>query len=79
MNGTTTLAFVTGTVVVVGRWVQKKPVDAKIAIGVGFYALLLSMIDNANHEIAVRLAALTLLVAFLSQGVAIMQALGLVK
>lgn len=79
MNGTTTLAFVTGALVIVNKWVNKQQFGAKTAIGVGFYAVFLSMMDNANHEIAVRIAGLVLLVAFLDNGPQILKGLGLIK
>lgn len=79
MNTTTSLAFITGAFVVVGEWVKKKSFGVKAAIGVGFYVLMLSMLDSANHDVAVRLAGLILLVAVLENGIPILKALGLTK
>lgn len=63
MNGTTTLAFVTGAFVIGTKWADGQGFDAKTAIGVGFYAIMLSLMDDVNHEIAMRVGALVLLVA----------------
>ena len=65
MNGTTTIAFVTGAFVIGTRWADGQGFDVKTAIGVGFYAVSLSLLDGVNHEIAVRLAVLILLVAII--------------
>lgn len=77
MNGTVTCAFATGALVILNKWINKQQFGARTAIGVGFYAIMLSFADNANHEIAVRIAGLVLLVAVLDNGPAIVKGLGL--
>lgn len=79
MNGTTTLVFATGALVLINKWTNKKEFGVRTAIGLGFYAVMISMVDNANHEIAVRIAGLILLVAFLENGPAILKGLGLTQ
>lgn len=63
MNGTTSLVFLTGAFVIGTKWADGQGFDVKTAIGVGFYAVGMSIMDGINHEIAVRIAVLTLLVA----------------
>lgn len=65
MNGTTTIAFVTGAFVIGTRWADGQGFDVKTAIGVGFYAVSLSIADGINHEIAMRIAVLVLIVALI--------------
>lgn len=53
---TTTVAVGTGAVVVAGRWANKQPVDIKTVIGVGVYAVSLSMLSAVDAQMANTLA-----------------------
>jgi hypothetical protein len=57
---TTTIAVGTGAIVVAGRWANKQPVDIKIAIGIGAYAISLSLLSAADPQIAGTLALIVL-------------------
>lgn len=60
---TTTSAVATGLIVTAGRWVDKKPIDVKIAVGVTFYAILMSVLEDANAAFAGQFALLVLVAA----------------
>lgn len=62
---TTTSVVATGVIVVAGRIAQEKPIDIKIAVGAAAFALSLSLIGNANEQLASRFAALVLVGAAL--------------
>jgi uncharacterized membrane protein YfcA len=49
---TTTIAVGTGAIVVAGRWANEQPVDIKIAIGVGTYAICLALLSAADAKMA---------------------------
>jgi hypothetical protein len=62
MNLVTPVAA-TAAIVVAGRMSQSKPVDIKIAIGTGAYAIGLSLIAAASHDLAKQFAVLVLVLA----------------
>jgi hypothetical protein len=53
---TATVAVGTGAIVVAGRWANKQPLSIKIAIGVGSYAVCLSLLSAADAKMANTLA-----------------------
>jgi len=62
---TTTLAVLTGLFVVAGRWATKKPMTIKIVVGVMVFAIMLSVVDQANTKFATTLGYLGLVAAAL--------------
>lgn len=60
---TTTVAVGTGAIVVAGRWANKEQVNVKIAIGVGAYAVCLSILSAADAQMANTLAFMVLFLA----------------
>ena len=85
MNATT-WAVGTSAVVIAGRWATGKPLDIKLIVGMGAYAVSLSLLSNVNAELAAKFSGLVFLIACfgpegLSGGtptiVAIFQKLGL--
>jgi hypothetical protein len=60
---TTTVAVGTSAVVVAGRWANKQPVDIKIAIGLGAYAVSLAMLSAADPGMANTLSFLVFFAA----------------
>jgi hypothetical protein len=60
---TTTVAVGTGALVVAGRWANKEPVTIKIAIGVGAYAVCLSVLSAVDAQMAGSLAFIVFFVA----------------
>lgn len=60
---TTTTAVMTGVLVAAGRWSQGKTIGVEIAIGTAGVALILSLIANANEQLAQRFGLLILLAA----------------
>lgn len=79
---TTTVVVGTGAVVVAGRWANKQPVDIKIAIGVGVYAISMAMLSSADAETANTLSYIVFATACLfylaesPQGPGVIKALG---
>lgn len=53
---TTTIAVGTGAVVVAGHWANEKPLNIKVAIGIGAYAVCLSILSAADAQMANALA-----------------------
>jgi len=60
---TTTVAVGTGAIVVAGRWANNQPITVKVAIGVGAYAVCLSILSAADAQMANSLAFLVFFVA----------------
>lgn len=73
---TTTAAIATGVVVAAGRWSQEKPVDIKIAVGAGVFALSLSLISSADEKIANQFAFMVLFLALIMYLPTLMTKLG---
>jgi uncharacterized membrane protein YfcA len=59
----TTVAVGTGAIVVAGRWANKEQVTIKVAIGVGAYAICLSMLSAADAQMANSLAFMVFFLA----------------
>lgn len=53
---TTTVAVGTGAIVVAGQWANNKPLNIKVAIGVGAYAVCLAILSAADAQMANTLA-----------------------
>lgn len=60
---TTTVAVGTGALVVAGRWANNEPFDVKVAIGVGAYAICLSILSAADAQMANTLAFMVFFLA----------------
>lgn len=76
---TTTSAVASGVIVAFGTWAQEKPLTIKIAIGTGGVALILSLLAQANDELAQKFGLLILLAATFAYLPAIVSKLGLDK
>lgn len=72
----TTSAVATGVVVTVGRWTEGKGLEAKVVIGAGFYAIVLSVIADSQPDFAGKIAVLVLVTALLIYMIPIGKALG---
>jgi phenolic acid decarboxylase len=62
---TTTWAVGTSAVVVAGRWATDKPLDIKLVIGLGVYAVSLSLLSNMDAELAAKFSGLVFFAACL--------------
>jgi len=60
---TTTVAVGTGAIVVAGRWANNEPFSIKVAIGVGAYAVCLSLLSAADAQMANTLAFMVFFLA----------------
>jgi len=69
----------TGIVVVAGRWAQGKPLDIKIGIGLGVYALALAAITAGNPKLASQFSTLVLVSALFLFAIPVSDKLGLLK
>jgi|tagenome__1003787_1003787.scaffolds.fasta_scaffold20984420_10 hypothetical protein len=76
MSDVTNTVFLTGAVVVVGRWAADEPLNVKIVTGGLFLALTLSAIGNANESFAALVADVLLVTAILSYGLPIATLIG---
>jgi hypothetical protein len=78
MNTTNAVVGV-GIITVAGRWSQEKPLDIKVAIGVGALALFLAAFNESYPELASKFAVLVLVAALFLYGPAIAKKAGLTK
>jgi len=76
---TTTSVVATGVIVIAGRWANDKPIELRIVIGAGAFALGLSLLSGADPELASKFALLVLIVALFRYGPHIMNKVGLTK
>ena len=53
----------TGVLVAAGRWANGQALDIKIAVGVGVFALALSILGNADEKLAGQFALLVFILA----------------
>lgn len=60
---TTAWAVGTSAVVVAGRWATGKPLDIKLVVGLGAYAVSLSLVSNIDADIASKLSAMVFFMA----------------
>jgi hypothetical protein len=60
---TTTWAVGTTAVVVAGRWATEKPLDIKLVVGLGAYAIGLSIVSSIDADIAAKLSAMVFFLA----------------
>lgn len=74
---TTTSTLLAGSLVVVGRWVQDKPVNARIIIGIVGSALFLSLIGQADQELARAFGGIVLITATFAYAPDILKKVGL--
>jgi hypothetical protein len=75
----TTSAVTTGLVVTVGRWSQGKGMEARVAIGAGILAVILSVIENGHPDLAGKFGTLILVSALMAYMVPIAKKLGYSK
>jgi hypothetical protein len=66
-----------GSVVVVGRWVEDKPVNARIVIGIIGSALGVTLISEASPQLGNAFAALLLVAVVFQYALPILQKVGL--
>lgn len=76
---TTTSTLLAGTLVIVGRWAQGKPINVRIIIGLIGSAIFLSLIAEADDKLARNFGAMVLLTALFVYGVPVLQKTGLIK
>lgn len=76
---TTTSLVLTGGVVALGQWSQKKSVSIRMFVGIGFVAIILAALNNANPKLASQFAALILVAALLMNVIPISKAFGFTK
>lgn len=69
-------AITTGVVVTVGRWTQGKGLEARVVIGAGVYAIILSSIAGSQPDFAGKIAVLVLVTALLIYAQPIAKSLG---
>lgn len=55
----------TSAIVVAGRWATAKPLDIKLVVGLGAYAVSLSVVSNIDADIAAKLSAMVFFMACL--------------
>jgi len=60
---TTTWAVGTSAIVVAGRWATEKPLDIKLVVGLGAYAIGLSVLSTVDADIAAKLSAMVFFMA----------------
>lgn len=72
----TTTAVLTGAVVTAGRISQGKKISARVIVGAGILALVLSAINQGRPELASAFGMLILVGALLNYGVPLAQKLG---
>lgn len=63
MMNTTTAAVGTGAIVVAGRWAAGFKIDIQIGVGIGVYAVALSMLSSTNALLGSQVAILVLFAA----------------
>lgn len=68
-----------GLLVVAGRWANKKPLDFRIALGMVILIIMLTLMAEADRELAERFALLVLLAAALTNVVPLSRKFGFSK
>ena len=76
---TGTAVVATGLVVALGHWTQNKPLDVKVFVGVGVYAVSLALIQQGSPELASQFALLVLLTALFFYVVPIARKMGFTR
>lgn len=59
MNAATS-AVMTGILVATGRWANKKPINVQLAVAIMVYAIILSLLEDANEKFAKQVGLLVL-------------------
>lgn len=75
----TTSVVATGAITAAGKWANGDSLDVKLAIGVGAFALILTLIAQANEKLASQFALLVLLLAMFRYVPGIASKVGLTK
>lgn len=70
--------FLSGTVVLAGRWAEDKEITHKIVVGMVFSAIFLSAISQYDQKFSGQMATLILVGVLLRYGVPITKKMGLV-
>lgn len=78
MNTTNAVAM-TALLTVAGRWSAGKPLDIRVAVGVGGMALGLSALSSSNEQFASKMATLILVTALFMYGPWIADKAGLIR
>lgn len=76
---TTNLVLLTGLIIAVGRWIQDKPLTARIFVAIFILALVLTIIGQGQPKLANRLGMIVLVTAILppyGYGASILEKLG---
>jgi hypothetical protein len=76
---TTTATLLAGSVVVIGRWVQDKPVNFKVIVGIVGAALIVSLIGQADEGLARGFGLLFLVSMLFNDALPILRKVGLIK
>jgi hypothetical protein len=76
---TTTATLLAGSVVVIGRWVQDKPVNFKVIVGIVGAALIVSLIGQADEGLARGFGLLFLVSMLFNYALPILRKVGLIK
>jgi len=72
-----TTTLLAGSVVVIGRWVEDKPINARVIIGIVGSALGVTLIAEGNTELGNAFGALLLVTVLFRYGLPILTKLGL--
>lgn len=75
---TTTEMLLAGSIIVIGRWTQNKGINARTIIGIVGSAVFLSLIGQADDQLAKAFGGIVLISAVFMYGVPILQKVGLV-
>lgn len=73
---TATATLLAGTFMIIGQWVQDKPVTARLIIGIIVAALFVSLIGEANPKLGNAFGALLLVSAVIGNAPAIIKRMG---
>ena len=76
---TSTAVVTTGVIAAAGRWAGNEPLDIKFAIGIGAFAVIMSVFSAFNDELAGLFGILVLLLACFKYLPVILPKLGLSK
>lgn len=76
---TTTSTLLAGSIVIMGRWAQDKPINSRIVIGIMGTAIMLSLINEADNGLARAFGGLVLVTAVFAYAPDILKKTGLTK
>jgi hypothetical protein len=76
---TTTEMLLAGTVIIIGRMTQNKGINAQTIIGIIGSAVFLSLVGQADEQLAKAFGGIVLISAVFVYGVPILQKVGLIR